>query len=135
MIKQSLSFQLRRISKLSLPTILTRGILKIIGIVLAIGLLPVALVLHLRGYRHLTVFTDRIGHLAIEPDCVLKEQALGVIQRPIHHVCALLPAQRGRSAGPPERTIFDPVEIASGQNFHRTRQIHRGEREHALLEF
>ncbi len=32
---------------------------------------------HLAGYRHVTIFTDRIGHLALEPDCLLKEQALG----------------------------------------------------------
>jgi putative glycosyltransferase (TIGR04372 family) len=28
-----------------------------------------------------TVFKDRIGHLAIEPDCLLKEQALGLIPK------------------------------------------------------
>jgi len=37
--------------------------------------------LHLAGFRRLTVFTERIGHLAIEPDCLLKEQALGLLPR------------------------------------------------------
>ena len=31
-------------------------------------LLPVTLVLHLAGFRRLTVLTGRIGHLAAEPD-------------------------------------------------------------------
>jgi putative glycosyltransferase (TIGR04372 family) len=40
-------------------------------------LLPVTLGLHLIGYRRVTVITDRIGHVAAEMDCFLKEKALG----------------------------------------------------------
>lgn len=110
MVKQNLSFQLRRVSKLPLPTILARGILKIIGIVLAIVLLPVALVLHLRGYRRLTVFTDRIGHLVIEPDCVLKEQALGVI-----------PSRKWILLAPPDRIANNHILSYWDPHFHVVR--------------
>lgn len=44
-------------------------------------LLPLTIALHLAGFRRVTVFTERIGHLAIEPDCLLKEQALGLIPK------------------------------------------------------
>jgi putative glycosyltransferase (TIGR04372 family) len=40
-------------------------------------LLPAALVGHLLGYRRLAVHTFVVGHLASEPDCFLKECALG----------------------------------------------------------
>ncbi len=39
-------------------------------------ILPFALFLHFLGYRVVNIFTDRIGHLAIEPDCVLKDLIL-----------------------------------------------------------
>lgn len=44
-------------------------------------LLPLTLSLHVLGHRRLMVFTDRIGHLALEPDCLLKDQALGHVAR------------------------------------------------------
>lgn len=40
-------------------------------------LLPVTMVLHVLGYRRITVITGRIGHLAAEVDCFLKARALG----------------------------------------------------------
>ena len=45
----------------------------------AVGLLlsPVAMVLHIAGFRRLTFITGRIGHLAAEPDSFLKARALG----------------------------------------------------------
>jgi len=55
-------------------------------------LLPVTLVLHLIGYRRVTVFTDRIGHLAAEIDCFLKEKALGRL--PDHYWFVLAPPHR-----------------------------------------
>jgi putative glycosyltransferase (TIGR04372 family) len=42
-------------------------------------LLPLTLALHLAGFRRLSVLVGRIGHLAAEPDCFLKERALGRI--------------------------------------------------------
>jgi len=40
-------------------------------------LLPAAIAGHLLGYRRLPVHTFVVGHLASEPDCFLKERALG----------------------------------------------------------
>jgi FkbM family methyltransferase len=60
-----------------LPVLIGKVATKLLGLGLGLTLLPVTALLHLLGYRHVTVFTDRIGHLALEPDCLLKEQALG----------------------------------------------------------
>ena len=66
---------------MSLATIAWKSTLKLLGLLLGVLLLPVTVLLHLAGYRRVTVFTDRIGHLALEPDCLVKEQALGHIPR------------------------------------------------------
>lgn len=76
-----LRFELRRIRGLPIPSLATKVVLKVMGLALGALLLPVTAVFHLMSYRHVTVFTDRIGHLALEPDCLLKEQALGIIPR------------------------------------------------------
>ncbi len=55
----------------------SRVIKRILLIVLWFMLLPAVIALHLCGYRRVTVFTDRIGHLAAELDCFVKEQRLG----------------------------------------------------------
>jgi putative glycosyltransferase (TIGR04372 family) len=49
----------------------------------ALGLLlsPVAIALHIAGFRRLTFGTARIGHLAAEPDSFLKACALGELPR------------------------------------------------------
>ena len=77
---QLLVFEWQRISRMPLGTIASKVIAKIIGFLLGLLLLPLTLILHILGYRHVTVFTDRIGHLAVEPDCLLKEQALSLIR-------------------------------------------------------
>lgn len=46
-----------------------------------IFLLPLACVLHAVGFRRLTINTERVGHLACEPDCFLKLKALGQLPR------------------------------------------------------
>lgn len=73
-----LAFEWRRIRRMSLATFVWKLVLKLLGLALGLLLLPVAALLHLAGYRHVRIFTDRIGHLALEPDCLLKEQALGL---------------------------------------------------------
>jgi putative glycosyltransferase (TIGR04372 family) len=40
-------------------------------------LLPITVIAHLAGYRKVPIKVDRIGHLAAEFDCFLKERALG----------------------------------------------------------
>jgi putative glycosyltransferase (TIGR04372 family) len=42
-----------------------------------VALLPVTAIAHLAGYRRVPINVERIGHLASEFDCFLKERALG----------------------------------------------------------
>ncbi len=72
--------------------VVTRLIRRAIAMVAWLVLLPMTLVMHWIGYRRVTVFTDRIGHLAAEIDGFLKEKALGK-----------LPARRWFVLAPPHR--------------------------------
>lgn len=74
-----LKFELRRIRNMPILTLLGKAASKLLGHILGLLLLPVTALLHLADFRHVTIFTDRIGHLALEPDCLLKEQMLGHI--------------------------------------------------------
>lgn len=76
-----LSYEWRRLSRNSLPALAWKISKKLASIVLGILLLPFSIILHLAGFRCVTVFTDRIGHLAIEPDCLIKEQTMGLIPK------------------------------------------------------
>lgn len=76
-----LEFELQRIRRMPLPILAGKLVAKLLGFGLGLTLLPVTALLHLSGYRHVTIFTDRIGHLALESDCLLKEQALGLLPR------------------------------------------------------
>lgn len=80
-IRLRLSFEIRRIQNKGVVYIFHKSVAKLIGVGLWFILLPLTVLLHLAGYRRVTVFTDRIGHLALEPDCLLKEQALGHIKK------------------------------------------------------
>jgi len=42
-------------------------------------LLPISALLHFLSFRHARIVIDRIGHLALEPDCIIKERLLGHI--------------------------------------------------------
>ncbi len=42
---------------------------------------PITLLIHLSGYRYINVFTERIGHLALEPDIHIKKQLLNKIDK------------------------------------------------------
>src|SRR5689334_12161346 len=44
-------------------------------------LLPLSILMHVLGYRRLTVITQHIGHLAAEVDSLLKDQELGIVKR------------------------------------------------------
>lgn len=76
-----IQFELRRIARMPPPLLAQKAVLKLIGLTVWFILLPATTLLHLAGYRRVTVFTDRIGHLALEPDCLLKEQTLGIIPK------------------------------------------------------
>lgn len=56
-------------------------------------LLPLTAVLHLAGFRRLTVLGERIGHLAGEVDCFLMKREMGEIRRGRRHFLAI-PADR-----------------------------------------
>lgn len=62
---------------------LWRTALQLVNLALAalfwLLMLPVTFVLHLAGFRRLTVLVGRIGHLAAEPDSFLKARALGMV--------------------------------------------------------
>ena len=91
-IKQRLDFEFRRIKRKGILHIVRKTISHLTSIALWFFLLPMTFLLHFAGYRRVTVFTDRIGHLALEPDCLLKEQALGYI--PKHKWFMLAPPGR-----------------------------------------
>ncbi len=78
---QDLAFRLRFIAAQGFAWTLKRLLTRALGFAVWLVLLPVTMVLHLLGYRHVTIFTERIGHFALEPDCLLKEQAMGKIAR------------------------------------------------------
>lgn len=68
-----LKFEIFRIKQKSPKEIYIKICLKIFGICIAILMLPIACIFHLFGFRYVNIFTERIGHLAIEPDCIIKE--------------------------------------------------------------
>ena len=78
--RRYLAFECRRIWQQGLLRILWKILRHLLSAALWFLLLPLTLALHAIGYRRVNVFTDRIGHLAIEPDCLLKAQALGRIR-------------------------------------------------------
>lgn len=73
------SFQWQRIRKHGLLGIAQRICKRLLILLLSIILLPISIALYACNYRRLCIFTDRIGHLAIEPDTLLKAQLLGLI--------------------------------------------------------
>lgn len=75
-----LQFQWSHIFSLGLLGVVRRLIRKALTVLLSMILLPISLVLYVAGFRRFCMFTDRIGHLAIEPDTLLKAQKLGIIQ-------------------------------------------------------
>lgn len=87
-----LRFEAQRIWQMPLMSIASKTIIKLSSVVLSITILPITIIAHLLGYRYVNIFTDRIGHLALEPDCLLREQTLGC-----------LPKRRWIIAAPPGR--------------------------------
>lgn len=73
-----IKFEIIRISHQSLMVLAYKALLKFTGFILGILLLPLTYILHTLGYRHVPIFAERIGHLALEPDCLIKEMILGL---------------------------------------------------------
>jgi putative glycosyltransferase (TIGR04372 family) len=108
---RQLLFELTRLNRLGLRYIALRVLMKIAGLALCILLAPVSVLLHVRGFRVVNIFTDRIGHLAIEPDCLLKDQSLGVVVR-----------QRWILLAPKQRTANEHLLRYWENGFHIVRQ-------------
>lgn len=84
-----LKFEINRILKYSLFEIIVRLNKKIISlVVIKPFFFPFTILLHLLGFRVPNIFTERIGHLALEPDCLVRLKALGRI--PSNHRWILL---------------------------------------------
>lgn len=75
-----LNKQLSRFYRYGIFGTIKRIFKKLLAIFLSILFLPLSVVLFFLGYRRLDIFTDRIGHLASEPDTLLKAQHLGLIE-------------------------------------------------------
>lgn len=80
-LKYKLRFLKNRISSLKFKEFCFKFISKICFSLIALFLQPLAVILHLLNFRTVNFFTERIGHLAIEPDCLLKELYLGKIKK------------------------------------------------------
>ena len=64
------------------PRRTSAGLVRKLGsLLLGMALFPLSVVGHFLGYRRITFITQRIGHLAAEPDSFLKAQALGELPR------------------------------------------------------
>lgn len=72
--------QVSRISHYGLYELSNRLIIKAFAALLSILFLPLSIILFFLDFRRIMLFTDRIGHLAIEPDILLKAQHLGLIK-------------------------------------------------------
>lgn len=53
---------------------------KILLFIISVVFFPLSILIHFLGYRIASPFTSRIGHLAIEPDCIIKEIFLGTLK-------------------------------------------------------
>ncbi len=73
-----LRFEFDRICSFGLLYVLNKLSLRFLSLVIFISMFPMTILIHLLGYRRVNVFTDRIGHLAIEPDVVIKMAQLGL---------------------------------------------------------
>ncbi|HEX5125905.1 MAG TPA: TIGR04372 family glycosyltransferase [Rhodocyclaceae bacterium] len=91
-LPHGVAYEWRRLRRQGLIKLPRKIAFHVFSIALWLFLLPITFILHLAGYRRVTIFTDRIGHLALEPDCLLKEQALG-----------LIPKRKWFMLAPPER--------------------------------
>ena len=91
-LARGIAYEWRRIKRQGLARLPLKVANRAIKLILWFALLPVTVVLHVAGHRRVTVFTDRIGHLAAEPDCLLKDQALGLVAK--HRWFMLAPAGR-----------------------------------------
>jgi putative glycosyltransferase (TIGR04372 family) len=68
-----IKFTVSRIISKGFLYIIKKIIEKILKIIVAILFLPFSVILHFLNFRITNIFTERIGHLAVEPACILNE--------------------------------------------------------------
>jgi len=71
-----LKFEITRVFNAGFYYIFIKLISKFGILIFSLILIPISVVLHFLGYRVANIFTNRIGHLAIEPDCIIREVKL-----------------------------------------------------------
>ncbi|GAA5163823.1 TIGR04372 family glycosyltransferase [Viridibacterium curvum] len=91
-LRRRLEFEYTRLRAYPLRVLAQKLGLKMLGSVIGLLLLPLTVILHVAGFRRVDFFLDRIGHLAIEPDCLLRDQALGLV--PARKWVMLAPSHR-----------------------------------------
>jgi len=74
--KEQILFEYSRVKNYNLQKIVIKLFLKIIGILIGVTITPLTLIAHALNYRYVNIFTERIGHLALEPDCLIKDSIL-----------------------------------------------------------
>jgi len=74
-------FEFRRVGSEPMFEVFKKIFNKFLFYIITILLQPIALLFHFLGYRNVMIFSQRIGHLAIEPDCLLKDVSLGRIAK------------------------------------------------------
>lgn len=79
-IQAKWAYRISRIKKLGILGVGKLILNRTAIISLAILSLPVSIIVYALGIRRVMFFTDRIGHLAIEPDTLLKAERLGLIK-------------------------------------------------------
>lgn len=78
---QDLRFRIRYVRGKGAAWALARLLSHLASLVAWLVFLPVTVFLHAAGFRQATVFTERVGHLALEPDCLVKDASLGNVPR------------------------------------------------------
>lgn len=91
-----LKFEFKRIISLPLYILIYKLIIKLTSFFIFIILSPFAIALHFMGFRRVPVFADRIGHLALEPDVLIKMERLNLIQ-PRKWIIAVHPSRVSNS--------------------------------------
>lgn len=88
-LSHGLAFECRRLCRHGLARLASKAVLRALSLGLGLSLLPLTAGLHLAGFRRVLVFTDRIGHLALEPDSLLKDVEMGRVPRRRRFLLAL----------------------------------------------
>src|SRR3990167_5847764 len=76
-----INFKLSKIKRYSLGAMFAIVMRRVFIFIAAILFFPASVLLFILNFRRPIFFTDRIGHLAIEPDTLLKSEELGILKK------------------------------------------------------